>query len=240
MHRILFFLLMLVFLSCIEAPAQQLQAVVKQFSGKVEVKQPGQDWRPVQLNMIVSPGATVSTGFASRLVLELGQTEIAVRPLTRMLLRQLVKEGSTNVTGLGLRVGKVNVAVKAASGEKNDFTIRGPASTAAVRGTEFSMDVNIDDYMEVTEDVVTLINTMSQTVTVYPTESVATDGRSFTMPEALKGQSFFVSLPSSDLLSSALRNEGGWTLPAYANNGTVMIYLPSSSVTFGTITVTVN
>ncbi|MGA2378182.1 MAG: hypothetical protein ABSG85_02620, partial [Spirochaetia bacterium] len=69
MHRVLFFLLMLILLSPIPALAQEQQAVVKEFSGKVEVKPPGRDWRPVEVNMPGSMGATVSTGFASRLVL---------------------------------------------------------------------------------------------------------------------------------------------------------------------------
>src|SRR5208283_3549433 len=98
MHRVLFFLLMLALLSPLAALAQEQQAVVKEFSGKVEVKPQGRDWRPVQLNMVVTMGSTVSTGFASRLVLAIGQTQISVRPLTRMLLRELVKTGATNTT----------------------------------------------------------------------------------------------------------------------------------------------
>ena len=141
MRRVSFLLLTLIFLFPMTASAQQLQAVVKQFSGKVEVKQTGQGWQPVQLNMIVPGGATVSTGFSSRLTLELGQTEVTIQPLTRMLLRELIKKGSTNVTALTLRVGKINAAVKAVSGERNDFTVAGPNATAAVRGTEFNFDV---------------------------------------------------------------------------------------------------
>jgi hypothetical protein len=249
MHRVSGFLLTLIFLSPIIASAQQQQAVVKEFSGKVEVKLPGQDWQPVQLNMSVSQGATVSTGFGSRLVLELGQTEIAVRPLTRMLLRELIKNGSTNLTSLTLRVGKVNVAVKSASGEKNDFTIRGPASTAAVRGTEFSYDVNIDDQAEGLGGYFFLINnTTGQAIGVGPGMfgAIDNDGHLTLSDQILAHHSSSGWIPS-DLLYWASLHENGWTLPAFTSNLTAPNVLPTVVGTrvvgtppVPTLTVTVN
>jgi hypothetical protein len=225
MHRVLFFLLMLILLSPIPALAQEQQAVVKEFSGKVEVKPPGRDWRPVEVNMPVSMGATVSTGFASRLVLALGQTQISIRPLTRMLLRELVKTGSTNTTGLTLRVGKVNVAVKAASGEKNDFTIRGPASTAAVRGTEFNYDANVDDEIQDLVDSVSVTAGITgHTLTLYPGESVDSNGINLTYIQPS------LNPPLNDLLSTLYGNPG-WL----AENR-----LPTSNSSSATITVRVN
>jgi sugar lactone lactonase YvrE len=164
--------------------AQQLQALVTDFSGKAEVKQPGETWQPAQTDMLVPLGGMVSTGFSSRLVLQIGRTLVTIRSLTRMLVRDVVKKGATNTAGFDLRVGKVNALVKAASGEKNDFTVRGPVSTAAVRGTEFNYDSNGVDYLEVVEGVVTLTNAIGQTVTLYPGESAATNGRSFVLPES--------------------------------------------------------
>lgn len=225
MHRVLFFLLMLILLSPIPALAQEQQAVVKEFSGKVEVKPPGRDWRPVQLNMPVAMGATVSTGFASRLVLALGQTQISIRPLTRMLLRELVKTGSTNTTGLTLRVGKVNVAVKAASGEKNDFTIRGPASTAAVRGTEFNYDANVDDKIDdLVGSVSVTTGTTGHSLILYPGESVNTNGAGFTYVQPSGGP------PQNDLMSTFYGNQG------YLDENR----LPTSNSSSATITVRVN
>ncbi len=221
MHRVLFFLLMLILLSPIAALAQAQQAVVKDFSGKVEVKPPGRDWRPVTLNLPIAPGATVSTGFASRLTLMIGQTQISVRPLTRMLLRDLVKTGTTNTTALTLRVGRVNVAVKAASGEKNDFTIRGPASTAAVRGTEFNYDANVDDEIQDLVDSVSVTSGITgHTLLLFPGESVDSNGIDLTYIQPS------LNPPSNDLLG----NDGWLSLNR----------LPSSSSTLGTITVRVN
>jgi hypothetical protein len=234
MRRVLFFLAALILLSPVAALAQAQQAVVREFSGKVEVKAPGRDWRPVALNMPVAMGATVSTGFASRLVLAIGETRISIQPLTRMVLQQLVKNGSTNTTGLTLRVGKVNVAVKAASGEKNDFSIRGPASTAAVRGTEFSYNANVDDRIDALVDSVSVTTEVTgHTLVMYPGESLNTNGIGFV---------FVVSpvvLPQNDLLDSALGDEG--VFGSYADNGRLPLdRLPTSDLPLATITVRVN
>jgi hypothetical protein len=154
----------------------QAQAVVKEFSGKVEMKEPGQDWQPVTVNMMVSKGATVSTGFHSRLVLEMGQTRLTVNPLTRMLLEEIVKKEATTTTSLVLRVGKVNAAVKASEGERNEFTLKGPAATAAVRGTEFEFN---GYELRVIEGVVEFLNLMAQARPVGKGESSETDGYNF-------------------------------------------------------------
>ena len=241
MRRVSLFLLTLVFLSPMAASAQQLQAVVKQFSGKVEVKQPGQDWQPVQLNMTISQGETVSTGFSSRLTLELGQTEITIQPLTRMLLRELVKKGTTNVTALTLRVGRINAAVKAGSGEKNDFTVVGPIATAAVRGTEFNFGVDVDDQAEgISGHVYLVSNATGQETLVGPGMFGAVGGNGhLTLPEQIVAQHSSSGWIPSDLLWWASSHEGGWTLGAYTNSLTPPNVLPAASG-LATITVTVN
>ena len=234
MRRALFFLPMLIILSQFIASAQGLQAVVKEFSGKVEVKQPGQSWQPVQLNMIVSKGATLSTGFASRLVLALGQTEISVRPLTRMVLQELIRRGTTNTTSLTLRVGKVNAVVKATSGEKNDFTIRGPESTAAVRGTEFDFDANIDDRTTVHEGSVSVIAEFTgHEWTLFPGEILDTNGVRSTYVQP------YSTPPQNDLLSTALEDEGDFS--HYRYNGWLGVNPhPTPNPSSGTVTIMVN
>ncbi len=153
--------------------AQAQQATVKEFSGKVEVKPAGGDWQPVSLNMVVDQGSAVSTGFNSRLVLQIGLTQLSVKPLTRLLLQELVKRETTNVTGLDLKVGKVNANVKSAAGERSEFTLKGPASTAAVRGTEFDYDGYA---LQVTEGVVQFFNLLSQLRAVGAGDRSETDG----------------------------------------------------------------
>jgi hypothetical protein len=242
MRRAFFFLSVLVLLSPLAASAQELQAVVKQFSGKVEVKQVGQDWKPVQLNMSVPQGATVSTGFSSRLTLELGQTEITIQPLTRMLLRELIKKDTTNVTALTLRVGKINAAVKAVAGERNNFTVAGPNATAAVRGTEFNFDVNLDDEAEgISGHFYLVSNATGQETSVGPGMfgSVGDRGR-LRLPDQIIAQHSSSGWIPSDLLWWASSHEGGFTLGAYTDNLTPPNVLPAAAGIATAVTVTVN
>jgi hypothetical protein len=154
----------------------QLNAVVKEFSGKVEIKEPTKNWTPVSLNMTLVKGTTVSTGFGSRLVIDMGASRVTVGPLTRMLLEDIVKKESTNTTKLVLAVGKVNASVKSTAGERIDFTVTGPTSTAAVRGTEFSYDGYT---LMVTESIVEFVNLLAQARNVSAGETSYTDGSSF-------------------------------------------------------------
>jgi hypothetical protein len=119
----------------------QTQAVVKQLSGKVEVKGPGAAvWVPARVGQALAKGSFISTGFNATAVLALGASVLSVKPLTRMKLEELIAREGTVSTSLFLQVGKVNAAVKSAEGLKQDFTVKSPVSTAAVRGTEFEFD----------------------------------------------------------------------------------------------------
>jgi hypothetical protein len=118
----------------------QTQAVVKEFTGKVEIKATGGTWQPVKAGMKLDTGASISTGFSSTALLDLGTSTLKVAPLTRMQLVELIaRQGSVSTT-LALKVGKVNAEVKSAQGLRQDFTLKGPQATAAVRGTEFEFD----------------------------------------------------------------------------------------------------
>ncbi len=118
----------------------QSSAVIKETTGKVEILVPMGGWTRAAVGMTISRGTTISTGFNSRALLDLGNSVLRVQPLTRLRLEELIeKEGSVQ-TDLFLRVGKVNAQVKSAAGLKQDFKLRGPVSTAAVRGTDFEYD----------------------------------------------------------------------------------------------------
>ena len=86
----------------------QTQAVLKEASGKVEVQTSGGTWQPARIGMQISLGTTISTGFNSSAVLDLGTSVLSVKPLTRMRLDHLLEQGGTVQTELFLRVGKVN------------------------------------------------------------------------------------------------------------------------------------
>jgi hypothetical protein len=108
--------------------------------------------------------------------MDIGASRITVGPLTRMLIEDIVKRETTNTTRLVLAVGKVNAQVKSAAGERSDFTVSGPTSTAAVRGTEFSYDGYT---LIVTDSIVEFVNLLAQARSVSAGETSTTDGTSF-------------------------------------------------------------
>ena len=117
-----------------------ITAVVKDISGKVEIKVPGGSWEKASEGMKIEEGYMISTGFRSEAVLELGASQVIVKQLTRMELSELVEKEGTVRTGLNLRVGKIKAQVRTTAGLRQDFRLTSPVSTAAVRGTSFEYD----------------------------------------------------------------------------------------------------
>ncbi len=118
----------------------QSQATLTELTGKVEVKAPGGNWTPAAVGTKVAMGASISTGFSSSALLDLGTSTLRVAPLTRMQLVDLVARQGSVSTSLFLKVGKVHAEVKKVEGLRQSFTLKSPQATAAVRGTEFDFD----------------------------------------------------------------------------------------------------
>ncbi|MDA3937726.1 MAG: FecR domain-containing protein [Spirochaetia bacterium] len=124
-----------------------ITAIVKESSGKVEIKSPGENWKTATAGMKIATGDLISTGFKAQAVLELGASQVIVKQLTRMELTELVEKEGTVSTGLNLRVGKIRAEVKTTAGLRQNFRLTSPVSTAAVRGTSFEYDgVNLTVY----------------------------------------------------------------------------------------------
>jgi len=151
----------------------QAQSRVRSFTGKVEVLSAQQAWVPVKIGLSLSMGTTISTGFNSTAVLELGSSVLQVKPLTRLRLNELVAREGTVKTDLFLQVGKISAEVKSAEGLTQDFKVKSPVSTAAVRGTGFEYD-GYDLY--VFEGKVTYSNLTGQSRSYTPGEQGSTDG----------------------------------------------------------------
>jgi hypothetical protein len=137
----------------------QSQAMLKEVTGKVEMLRPGESWTAAQVGMQISLGTTISTGFNSTALLELANSILRVKPLTRLRLDQLLEQEGTVKTELFLRVGKVNAEIKTAASLKQDFKLRSPVSTAAVRGTGLAFGVY---EVEVTDGTVYYFNLLDQ------------------------------------------------------------------------------
>ena len=151
----------------------QAQARVRSFTGKVEILSAQQAWVPVKPGMSLALGTTISTGFNSTAVLELGSSVLMVRPLTRLRLNELVARQGTVSTDLFLQVGKIRAEVKSAEGLAQDFRVKSPVSTAAVRGTGFEYD---GYELYVFEGTVTYSNLTGQSRSYSPGEEGGSDG----------------------------------------------------------------
>jgi hypothetical protein len=145
----------------------QQQATVRGVSGRVELRPPGGEWTAATAGMSVSPGAAISTGFDWEATIQLGESTVVVRPLTRMRIDELAQREGTASSELFLRVGRVRAEVRTVEGLRQDFRVRSPLSTAAVRGTAFEFDgVNL----HVDEGVVRLSNRFARATSVQKGE----------------------------------------------------------------------
>lgn len=150
-----------------------VDAIVQRTEGKVEIKPEGGRWAPVEIGQSITRNTYISTGFNSKAVLELGGTTLEVRALTRMQLERIVETNESVDTDLFLEVGKVKAEVKSTEGLRNNFKLRSPVSTAAVRGTTFIFDGHT---LWVTEGTVVFRNRIGQTRQVSAGKESTTDG----------------------------------------------------------------
>jgi hypothetical protein len=116
-------------------------AVIREISGTVEVKQPGApEWKAAKAGQVLETAALISTGFKSTALLSIGNSAVAVRPLTRLSLEELLAARNGEQVTLNLRAGRIRANVKPPVGGKVNFTVRSPIATASVRGTVFDFD----------------------------------------------------------------------------------------------------
>ncbi|MFP4566940.1 MAG: hypothetical protein ACLFNX_10605 [Spirochaetaceae bacterium] len=162
----------LVFLVATGAVAQQA-AVFENVSGKVEIRPPGGAWRTAEEGEQIPLNATVSTGFGSEATLALGRSTVTMKALSRMTVEELVEREGVSQSSTRVNVGRVSARVRSAEGVRTDFQIRGPISTASVRGTGFDFDTV---RLFVTENEVELTNLLEQRRTVYEGQSAGTGG----------------------------------------------------------------
>ncbi len=124
-------------------------------------------WVELEAGMSLPPGSTVRTGVRSSIVLRLGlNATVRVNALSRVTIETLTAEGGSDGadaarpdadafagpndasrapvlrTRLGLDAGDVDVRVDHVGPYSNDFKIRTPEATLAVRGTNFSAGVD--------------------------------------------------------------------------------------------------
>jgi hypothetical protein len=117
-------------------------AVIQEITGKVEVKVSGGDWVPAVTGQTINNATTISTSFKSTAVINLGNSVLTMKPLTRLTLEELRETAGTEKVDLYLTTGRVQAEVTPPAGGKTDFTVRTPSVTASVRGTSFEQTID--------------------------------------------------------------------------------------------------
>jgi hypothetical protein len=124
-------------------------AYIREFSGTVEVKAPGASaWRAARIGERISLDTLISTGFRSTARIDVGDSTVLVRPLSRLSLEGLQTIQNTESVRLYVETGRVRAEVTPPSGGTIDFAVRSPMVSASVRGTSFAFDgvnVNVDE-----------------------------------------------------------------------------------------------
>jgi hypothetical protein len=120
---------------------QNVAAAIRSITGRVEIKPPGAaEWQAAKEGQILDKAALISTGFKSTALISLGNSELTVRPLTRLSLEEIVAAGNNEQIVLNMPTGRIRAEVNPPVGGTVDFSVRSPSVTASVRGTVFEFD----------------------------------------------------------------------------------------------------
>ncbi|MDA3809480.1 MAG: FecR family protein [Spirochaetaceae bacterium] len=135
MKRILLFIFNI---SLLLTPLFSIDVKIISFSGKVEIQPSDGIWQSVEVGQRISLQTKVSTGFNSRAVIRIGESELFLQPLTRLTVDELQESSGNIKSAITLRSGRIQSQIKRSTG-KMEFTVTTPIATAAVRGTVFEL-----------------------------------------------------------------------------------------------------
>ena len=170
-------------LALIASPLFGQDALVSEIRGKVEYRVGTGAWRTAQIGQQLALNATISTGFGASAVVRIGPATngsvLEVAQLTRLTLEELIEREGTLSTNVFVPVGRVRATVNTAQGRSADFRVRGPLSTAAVRGTGFETN---GWQLAVTEGVVEFANALGEGRNINPGQISVTTGGAPTDP----------------------------------------------------------
>ncbi len=168
---------LLFLLAVLASPLFAQDAVIREVSGKVEFRVGSGAWQAVTVGRQLALNATISTGFGASAVIRIGDAAngsvLEVGQLTRLTLEELIQREGTLSTGVFVPVGRVRATVSTAQGRSADFRVRGPLSTAAVRGTGFETN---GWQLSVTEGIVEFVNALGEGREISPGQISVTTG----------------------------------------------------------------
>jgi hypothetical protein len=132
------------------AQATQVKGTFTEITGKVEIQLAGQAaWKPVKVGTVIEKATTISTGFKSTCVIQIGNALVTLKPLSRLRLDNMVADMAKGITetAIFLVTGKVSAEVAPTQNVVTTFQVMSPTATASVRGTGFEFDgINLRVY----------------------------------------------------------------------------------------------
>ena len=177
MKRIIFTILMFI---CGAVFLSAADAVITAVKGKAEIGTNG-SWTKAVPGAVIPRGSTVMTGFKSELTIKIGGSAIAVQPLTRLKIEEIIENGETLSSNVSLDLGAVKADVKPpAPSKKVEFKVKTPVATASVRGT--SGTITADGILIGASGVWSYANTDEKTTLVNPNDVVMITGLGIIIP----------------------------------------------------------
>ena len=93
--------ILILFAAVVGLSLASAEATITSFRGKVEFRvSDGSDWQPAAVGSTLPAGGSISTGFNSMAVLDLGHSVVTVKALTRISLGELQQSGTRLTTRL--------------------------------------------------------------------------------------------------------------------------------------------
>ncbi len=137
----------------------QATATFTEVNGKVEIRPAaGGAWVNAEPGMTVNNNTMIATGFNASAALRMADSVVRVQQLTRMEFEGILEQEGAVETRLNLNVGRMSAQVRSSDGRAQNFQVRSPISTAAVRGTDFEYD---GEQVVVTQGQVDIVNNQS-------------------------------------------------------------------------------
>lgn len=119
-----------------EGEVKILQAVVMKVEGTAQWRPDVQSpWKNAAINDVIATGSEIRTGSDSTLTLRIGMNaSVLIDRISRITLPEMIQAGDTLRTRVTMQYGLADVKVDHV-GLSNDFEIKTPSATLAVKGT---------------------------------------------------------------------------------------------------------
>lgn len=121
-------------------------AIVSEWTGRISLQLPGRPLSAPSRGQVLPAGAVLDTQDGILVLLLEDESQILLRPHTRLLLKQ---PGLGDWNYFELLLGRVRAYIKKRTGGAPPFQLGTPSAVIAVRGTRFDVEVNRHNVTEV-------------------------------------------------------------------------------------------